>query len=372
MIRLQNICKAYGALTVIERLSMTIPSGEITVLIGPSGCGKTTLLEMINGLIPPDRGNIFIGEQNLREIDGISLRRRIGYVIQEVGLFPHYTVYDNIALVPRLLRWDEARIRNRVNELIELVNIPTDRLEKYPSQLSGGQQQRVGVARALAANPDYLLMDEPFSAIDPINRERLQDEFLRIQANLGKTVVFVTHDMNEAMKIGDRIAIINKGKVIQYDTPLQLLKSPADPFVKEFVGRHRHFKALQFMTVKDLLPLDSPVMTWGAPTAPSAEIARAMEQFQSDYILFVNRENRYLGFVCREDLTEDEVKLRSEAAPVTIATDLQEALERLLASPLSALPVVDENRQLKGCLTLTDFNKTGINRNPKIHLKSKP
>ena len=225
----------------IERLSLTVNAGEICVLVGPSGCGKTTAMRLVNRMIEPTDGDILIDGASVKGRTRADLRRHIGYAIQQIGLFPHLTVGDNIATVPSLLGWDKQRIASRVEELLELVSLdPQDTRDRYPAQLSGGQRQRVGVARALAADPPLLLMDEPFGAIDPINRERLQNEFLRLQGQIRKTIVFVTHDIDEAIKVGDRIAVLKKGgKLAQYATPAELLTFPADKFVEDFVGADR-------------------------------------------------------------------------------------------------------------------------------------
>jgi osmoprotectant transport system ATP-binding protein len=248
MIRLEDVRKQYPNGTVaVHDLSLDIPDGEIVVLIGPSGCGKTTILRMINRLIEPTRGRIFLDDEDVTHVDPVQLRRRIGYVIQHVGLFPHQTIAHNVGTVPRLLGWDHARTERRVDELLTLVGLdPEEYRNRYPNQLSGGQQQRVGVARALAADPPVLLMDEPFGAIDPITRTRLQDEFLRLHSQLGVTVVFVTHDIDEAVKLGSRIALLNIGGVLeQYDTPAQVLGAPATEFVTAFVGGDRALKRLK-------------------------------------------------------------------------------------------------------------------------------
>jgi osmoprotectant transport system ATP-binding protein len=238
----------------IRDLSLTVPAGEVCVLVGPSGSGKTTTMRLINRMIPISSGDILLGGRSVLDRDPKELRREIGYVIQQVGLFPHQTVGENIATVPRLLGWQRDRIRARVRELLELIDLDPQEMEsRYPSQLSGGQRQRVGVARALAADPPLMLMDEPFGAIDPINRSRLQDEFLRLQDKVKKTVVFVTHDIDEAIKMGDRIAILREGGVLaQYDTPRQILTHPADDFVAQFVGADRGLKRLALTTVGEL------------------------------------------------------------------------------------------------------------------------
>jgi osmoprotectant transport system ATP-binding protein len=238
----------------VDRLSLTVPAGEICVLVGPSGGGKTTALKLVNRLIPLTSGDIRIDGRSILEHDLTELRRSIGYVIQQVGLFPHMTVEGNIGTVPRLLGWERRRIRARVAELLELVGLdPEEDRRRFPAELSGGQRQRVGLARALAANPALMLMDEPFGAIDPIVRARLQDEFLRLQQEIRKTVVFVTHDVDEAIKVGDRIAILREGgRLAQYDTPQGVLEQPVDDFVADFVGRDRALKALALKKLGDL------------------------------------------------------------------------------------------------------------------------
>jgi osmoprotectant transport system ATP-binding protein len=256
----------------VDNLSLTVPAGEICVLVGPSGSGKTTALKLVNRLIYLTEGEIRIDGTKIYDLDVTELRRSIGYVIQQVGLFPHMTIEANVGTVPRLLRWPKQRIRERTAELLELVGLdPVEDGPRYPAQLSGGQRQRVGLARALAANPPLMLMDEPFGAIDPIVRARLQDEFLRLQQELRKTVLFVTHDIDEAIKIGDRIAIFRQGgKLAQYDTPEQILRHPADEFVAEFVGADRALKVLSLHTLGDL-ELGPPV---DAPQAPSSMTLR--------------------------------------------------------------------------------------------------
>ena len=282
MIRLDGIHKHFPNGTVaVRELSLDVDDGETAMLVGPSGCGKTTLLRMINRLIEPTSGRIFLDGDDITRADPVQLRRHIGYVIQHVGLFPHQTIAQNVATVPRLLGWEKPAIAARVEEMLALVGLePSQYRDRYPRQLSGGQQQRVGVARALAADPPVLLMDEPFGAIDPITRTRLQDEFLRLQATLRKTVVFVTHDLDEAVKLGDRIAILNIGAVVeQYDSPAQILGAPATPFVESFVGSDRALKRLQ-VTAIDPAVIDHP------PTlSPDDQLATARDLFQKTEML---------------------------------------------------------------------------------------
>jgi osmoprotectant transport system ATP-binding protein len=252
MIRLDGVTKRYADGTVaVDGLSLDVADGEICVLVGPSGCGKTTTMKMINRLVEPSSGTITVAGEDVSTIDPVQLRRRIGYVIQQVGLFPHQTVAENVGTVPKLLGWDKARLRGRVDELLTLVGLEPGRFAgRYPHQLSGGQRQRVGVARALAADPPVLLMDEPFGAIDPITRDRLQAEFLRLQSELRKTVVFVTHDVDEAVRLGDRIAILAEGgRLEQYAPPAELLAQPATPFVANFVGADRGLKRLGVLSI---------------------------------------------------------------------------------------------------------------------------
>jgi len=247
MIDLEAVTKRFAgaARPAVDRLSLAIPAGELCVLIGPSGCGKTTTMRMINRMIEPDAGRIQVAGRDVMAQDAVELRRSVGYVIQHVGLFPHWSIADNVATVPRLLGWDEARISRRVDELMALVGMePAQYRERFPRELSGGQKQRIGVARALAADPPVMLMDEPFGAIDPITRKHLQNEFLKILRQLKKTIVFVTHDIDEALKVGDRIAILRDGALVQYDTPEALLTRPANAFVEAFVGADRALKRL--------------------------------------------------------------------------------------------------------------------------------
>jgi osmoprotectant transport system ATP-binding protein len=256
MIRLENLTKRYPGQSAdaVAPLSLEIQRGELVILVGPSGCGKTTTLRMINRLVEPSGGRVWIDGEDVTDVDPNQLRRHIGYVIQQVGLIPHMTVAQNVGLVPRLLGWDSARTRGRVNELLDLVGLdPSGFRDRYPKQLSGGQQQRVGVARALAADPPVLLMDEPFGAIDPITRERLQDELLKLQQHICKTIVFVTHDIDEAFKLGDRIAIFGEGsRLAQFATPLEILTNPADSYVRTFVGAGAAIRRLSLLRVGDM------------------------------------------------------------------------------------------------------------------------
>jgi osmoprotectant transport system ATP-binding protein len=290
----------------VDHLSLSVPAGEICVLVGPSGGGKTTALKLVNRLIPLTTGDIRIDGTSILQHDLTELRRSIGYVIQQVGLFPHMTVEGNIGTVPRLLGWERRRIRERVAELLELVGLdPQQDRRRFPAELSGGQRQRVGLARALAANPALMLMDEPFGAIDPIVRARLQDEFLRLQGELRKTVVFVTHDVDEAIKVGDRIAILREGgRLAQYDTPQKILEEPVDEFVADFVGRDRALKALALRTLGELEL--APPSADGLPRLPADTSLRdalaVLVAARRDALIVVDPNGSPLGVVTRDEL----------------------------------------------------------------------
>jgi osmoprotectant transport system ATP-binding protein len=305
VIRLDEVTKQYpNGLLAVRALSLEVGDGELCVLVGPSGCGKTTTLKMINRLIEPTSGRISIDGDDVTGADPVQLRRRIGYVIQQVGLFPHQTIADNVATVPRLLKWDRRKVTNRVDELLDLVGLdPSVYRDRYPEQLSGGQRQRVGVARALGADPPVLLMDEPFGAVDPITRGRLQDELLRLQATVRKTIVLVTHDVDEAIKLGDRIAVLAEGGVLaQHGTPAEILGTPADAFVAGFVGAGRGLKALQVLRVTDaeLRPPDGA----GPTVAHTASLADALSALLLDDgpAIGVTRDGTVIGELTLESI----------------------------------------------------------------------
>jgi osmoprotectant transport system ATP-binding protein len=338
----------------VKELSLTVPAGEICVLVGPSGCGKTTAMRMVNRMIDITDGDILLDGQSVRERRPAELRRDIGYAIQQVGLFPHLSVADNIATVPRLLDWDRARIRRRVDELLALVSLDANETrDRYPAQLSGGQRQRVGVARALAVDPPLMLMDEPFGAIDPINRERLQNEFLRLQREIRKTVVFVTHDIDEAIKMGDRIAVLQKGgKLAQYAPPAELLMQPANPFVEDFVGADRALKRLALQRVRDVDLWKAPLVRAGEP---AAEARAKLAESEVPYPLLVDDGRRPLGWLSERALDGERVtdELRSRADPVLESDDiLRDALSDLLAEEARYGPVVDERGAVTGVLSI--------------------
>jgi osmoprotectant transport system ATP-binding protein len=300
MIRLVGVGKTYPDGTVaVHDLDLDVPRGEVVVLVGPSGCGKSTTLKMVNRLIEPTSGRILMDGEDITHVDPVTLRRRMGYVIQQVGLFPHQSIRANVATVPSLLGWDKHRARTRADELLELVGLdPAQYGRRYPHQLSGGQQQRVGVARALAADPPVLLMDEPFGAVDPIVRTRLQDEFLRLQRDLGKTVMMVTHDIDEAVRLGDRVAVFaTGGRLAQYDVPARVLGQPADDFVAEFVGASRGLRRLSVtpIDVEDLEPANGTEPRETVPVTGSLEDALATLLRNDDGKVGVTRDGRTIG-----------------------------------------------------------------------------
>ena len=305
MIEIDRVSKSYGERRVVDRLSLTVGAGELCVLLGSSGCGKSTTLRMINRLIPTDAGTIRVGGENVTSVPAEALRRRIGYAIQSIGLFPHWTVEDNIATVTRLLKWREARVRDRVGELLELFRLdpPTYR-GKYPHQLSGGEQQRVGVARALAADPELLLMDEPFAAVDPITRDALQSELAHIHQATGKTIVFVTHDIEEALRLATQIAIMERGRIVQLGTPLDILEHPANDFVRDFVGHHGlGLKLLSVRKIADRLRRGETAD--GEPLALDASLGEALSAMttrRTDRLPVSDAEGRQIGVIALGDL----------------------------------------------------------------------
>ena len=294
MIRLEKIRKTYdGQKNIVDNLDFEIRKGELVVLVGESGCGKTTTMKMINRLIDPNEGNIYINEQNIKNIDKNNLRRNIGYVIQDIGLFPHLTVQTNVSIVPLLCKRDKEEVNRHVYELLQQVNLPPEEYaHRYPNELSGGQQQRVGFARALANDPDIILMDEPFSALDPITREQLQNELLGLQEELHKTIVFVTHDIDEAIKLGDRIAVMSEGRILQYDTPEEILKNPLNSFVEAFVGKDRLWKKPEFLKAEDVM--SSKVVTIGQNRSVAHAI-ELMKMHNTDVLVVVDKPTESSG-----------------------------------------------------------------------------
>jgi osmoprotectant transport system ATP-binding protein len=336
-IELVDLTKRYPGQkdAAVDQISMHIPAGEIVVLVGPSGCGKTTTMKMINRLIEPTEGKILLDGDNAIERDVDDLRRHIGYVIQAGGLFPHMTVTDNVGLVPGLLGWDKQRTTARVDEMLDLVGLdPSAFRSRYPRELSGGQQQRVGVARALAADPPVLLMDEPFGAVDPITRSRLQDELIRLQDELGKTIVFVTHDFDEAVKLGDRIAVLAQGsRIVQYDTPAEILTNPADQYVSDFVGAGAALKQLTLTRVRDVELDDAVTVTVGGDAADAARRAR---QDGRSHVILLDDRGRPLRWLSLRDLERDDAtrdtRRDDDLESVSTASTLNDALDTMLTS----------------------------------------
>jgi osmoprotectant transport system ATP-binding protein len=343
MIRLDHVTKAFAGVPgpAVSELSLDVAEGEFVTLVGPSGCGKTTTLKMINRLIEPTSGRIEVAGRDALSVEPHVLRRSIGYVIQQVGLFPHRTIAQNIATVPVLLGWDAERIAGRVAELIEVVGLDPGMLERYPSELSGGQQQRVGVARALAADPPVLLMDEPFGAVDPIVRGRLQEEFLDLHDRLGKTVVFVTHDIDEALYLGTRVAILNIGGILeQYDTPEAILADPANQFVADFLGGERGLKRLALRPVSKVDIIRGPVVD---VSSDPEEAQRAMSTHGVDWVGLLDG-SRLLGWVYQSELGSGplrQLEPKPFAASLTPRSSLRQAIDAVVTGRTRVAVVVD-------------------------------
>ena len=354
-VRYEGATKRYGdsESAAVDDLTLEAPAGEICVLVGPSGCGKTTAMRLVNRTVELTDGDVLVGGESVRDREPARLRREIGYVIQEIGLFPHRTIGENIATVPQLLGWDRERRRARTVELLGLIGLDPELADRYPAQLSGGQQQRVGVARALAADPLVMLMDEPFGAIDPINRERLQNEFLRLQAEIRKTVLFVTHDIDEAIKMGDRIAVMREGgRVAQYATPAELLMSPADEFVEDFVGADRALKRLALMRVADIDLWEAPLAHVGQATA---EVRAKLQGAEVPYPLLVDAERRPLGWLSERDLSAETVPASPDSplGPLLELDDvMRDALADILQGEAQYAAVTDGDGRIAGVLSV--------------------
>ncbi|RJK96088.1 betaine/proline/choline family ABC transporter ATP-binding protein [Vallicoccus soli] len=365
MIRLEGLTKRYPGQEhpAVEALDLDVPAGEIVILVGPSGCGKTTTMKMVNRIIEPTAGRILLEGEDVTRVDPDRLRRRIGYVIQQVGLFPHMTIAQNVATVPRLLGWPRQRVAARTDELLELVGLdPAAYRDRYPKALSGGQRQRVGVARALAADPPVMLMDEPFGALDPISRERLQNEFLRLQEEIRKTIVFVTHDIDEAIKMGDRIAILRERSVVaQYDTPENVLSAPADDFVREFIGSGASLKRLGLARVRDFALADRPVALMAE--GPAAALA-VLQRSGADAVLLLDDERRPRRWAGARDLARaaddpaggaralERVGMEVRAVVEPQAT-LAGALDAMLTSRVGGVVVVDPRGAYLGAVDMS-------------------
>ncbi len=352
-ILLDGVTKRYDGQSqpAVDNITMEISAGEIVMLVGPSGCGKTTTMKMINRLIEPTSGRILIGDDDVTKRNPDELRRHIGYVIQGAGLFPHLTVGDNIAIVPRLLKWDKKRTAARVDELLDLVSLePSQYRDRYPRELSGGQQQRVGVARALAADPPVLLMDEPFGAVDPITRQRLQDELLRLQDELRKTIVFVTHDFDEAVKLGDRIAILQAGsKIVQYDSPERILADPADDFVRGFVGAGAALKQLTLTRVRDVDLHEAAVARVGGDPAQAIQAARSLDR---EHVIVLDDQDRPQRWLSLTELERPDalsnVARDEDLEVVNTASTLNDALDVMLTSSHGVVVVTGRRNTYQG------------------------
>ncbi|MBU0702640.1 MAG: ABC transporter ATP-binding protein [Chloroflexi bacterium] len=357
MIKFENVTKIYSGMwsPAVDNLSFTVPTGEICTIVGPSGCGKTTAMKLVNRLYEPTDGNIYVlderGEtRNVLEMDPILLRRSIGYIIQQIGLFPHRTILENIGTVPQMLGWGEARIRSRAGELVEMMNMPLEFLDRYPHELSGGQRQRIGVARGMAIDPPVMLMDEPFGAIDPINRNILQNEFLRLQQEIKKTILFVTHDIDEAIKMGDKICILNVGGLLeQFDSPANILAHPANEFVEDFVGADRALKRLNLVRVDEVMDEHPPLLQ----ATQNVEQAVGFMQEQGIKFAYVIDADRTLkGYVRLKDLKGktgwvDEF-VEPAATAILVGTNLKDALSAMLVVDYANVCVVDTQNRVRG------------------------
>lgn len=360
MISLREICKTFdNGFTAVDHVSLEIEAGELVVLIGSSGCGKTTTMKMINRLFEPSSGEILINGENILKANPIDLRRNIGYVIQEIGLFPHMTIAENIAVVPQLKKWNKEKIKKRVEELLELVGLdPVVTAKKYPHELSGGQRQRIGVVRALAVDPPIMLMDEPFGALDPITREQLQDEFLKLQATVKKTIVFVTHDMDEAIKLADRIVVMHQGKVLQCASPREILRHPANDFVRDFVGTDHTLKQLSLIKVRDAMHTDIETLY----TDESVEEAKG--KFAQGYLSMVvtDREGIVRGYVNKADFDDcaggqvQEI-MRRRYSTIHPDKSLKEALTLMIQRDAGYIAVIDDLGILLGVISTNSLHQ---------------
>ena len=365
LISFENVSKAYRGQQepVVRDLSFQIPQGQIVVLIGPSGCGKTTCLKMINRLVKITSGKILIDGEDIMERDPIQLRRTMGYVIQQTGIFPHMTVRQNIEIIPTLQKTDKEVIAERTKKLMDMIGLdPDEYLDRYPTQLSGGQMQRVGVARAFATDPEIILMDEPFSAVDPITRSQLQDELLFLQANMKKTIVFVTHDMDEAIRLADKICILNDGVIVQYDTPEKIMKEPADDYVARFVGPNRIWGWPEFIRASDIMIKDPVAVPADLTLIKAIEIMRA-ERVDSAMVLDESR--KFVGMVRANDIQAASDKqatcasiMRQPAAVATPGKNLVELLAAVNETGAKNIPVLKDNGQLAGLVTTSSLVTT--------------
>jgi len=361
MIKIEEVVKKYPGMErpAVNKLDLNIEEGEICTFVGPSGCGKTTTLKMINRIIEPSGGKIYVNGENVLDQNPNELRKKIGYVIQKTGLFPHYSVFDNIAIVPRLLGWDEERIEKRVVELLGLMNLdPDENRDKFPKALSGGQSQRVGVARAMAADPPVMLMDEPFGAVDPITRNQLQNEFLKLQKKVNKTICFVTHDIDEAIKMGDKIAIMDEGKLVQFDTPENILFAPKNVFVQEFVGSDRSLKVLNLLRVTKVMRKNIKRVK---EKIEIDEIKKYFTHPEKNRILIESDEQEVVGYVAKEDITKDATikdwnkAIKLFPSSLNEHNTLKDAMSDMLQHNIAALPVLSKDNKFMGIVTFADI-----------------
>ncbi|MDF2000672.1 betaine/proline/choline family ABC transporter ATP-binding protein [Peribacillus frigoritolerans] len=357
MLKIENVSKIYkGGKKAVKNISLAIKKGEFICFIGPSGCGKTTTMKMINRLIEPSEGKILINGENIMDKDPVELRRQIGYVIQQIGLFPHMTILENITLVPKLLKWNEQKKKERALELLQLVDMGPEYLERYPYELSGGQQQRIGVLRALASNPPLILMDEPFGALDPITRDALQEEFKNLQRTLDKTIVFVTHDMDEAIKLADRIVILKAGEIVQVGTPNEILRNPANEFVEEFIGKDRLLQTRPNVELVEQIMSRNPISITEEKSLTDA--ITIMREKRVDSLLVVDEQNVLKGFVDVETISEYRKKakfisevINTEVYSVKQDTLIRDSVQKILKRGFKYVPVVDQNKHLVGIVT---------------------
>jgi osmoprotectant transport system ATP-binding protein len=363
MIEFRNVTKRYGPNTVLHDLSFTIKTGKFVVLIGPSGCGKTTTLRTINRLIEPKAGTVFIDGKDVTKQDAVKLRRKIGYVIQQIGLFPNMTVHQNISVVPKLLGYSKEECDKIVHDLLALVDMPyEENAHKYPSELSGGQQQRIGVLRALAASPPIVLMDEPFGALDPVTRDSLQEEVKRIQKKLKKTIVFVTHDMDEALRLADTIIFMDKGRIVQMASAEEMLQHPASPVIKSFMGKHTgHESPAAILLAEDFMKKKVYKVYKNTKTLESIEM---MSKREINSLVVIDDDETYLGTVSIEDIKTRGRAGRSIAELINPDTmtvgrkdDAKEALDKLLSSTSNYVVVLNDNRTVAGIITRTSTAK---------------
>lgn len=369
MIKFENVTKIYPGTSspAVDSLSITIPTGEICTIVGPSGCGKTTTMKMVNRLIEPTGGDIYVlderGEmRNVLEMDPILLRRSIGYIIQQIGLFPHRTILQNMGTVPELMGWDEARTRRRAEDLLKMMNMPLEFLDRYPHELSGGQRQRIGVARGMAIDPPVMLMDEPFGAIDPINRNILQTEFLRLQQEIKKTILFVTHDIDEAIKMGDKICILNVGGLLeQFDSPANILAHPANEFVEDFVGADRALKRLNLVRVEEVMDAHPPLLQ---ATQSAEQAVGSMSEQDLRFMYVIDADRTLKGYVRLKDLRGqtgwvDEF-VEPAATAILMSTSLKDALSEMLVVDYANVCVVDAHNRVRGLINTEMIHKAVV------------